>query len=118
MSKKEFYESKKAVKLGEGDVNKIAFSNKIKRNNETSKVFIGCMDDISGIVTPLCIILPQMSGCIKTKVKNFSEMIKTLFDENEIPKDKIEYVCIACISVDPVLKIDKKKLPTGFFRTM
>ena len=23
------------------------------------------MDDISGIVTPLCIILPQMSGCIK-----------------------------------------------------
>ena len=168
VSKKEFYESKKAVKLGEGDVNKIAFSNKIKRNNETSKVFIGCMDDISGIVTPLCIILPQMSGwikhfengginmsfkieydsaylkyneiwnkikellggvkfhsepiyddsCIKTKVKNFSEMIKILFDENEIPKEKIEYVCIACISVDPVLKIDKKKLPTGLFRTM
>ena len=90
------------------------------------------MDDISGMVTPLCIILPQMSGWlkqfendgknmsfkieddkvhlkyneiwneikeflgglkffsepvfddsyIKTKVKTFSEMIKTLFDGN------------------------------------
>ena len=60
VSKKEFYESKKAVNLKEVDVNKIVVSNKIKGNNETSKVFIGCMDDISGIVTPLCIILPQM----------------------------------------------------------
>ena len=45
---------------------------------------------------------------IKTKVKPFSEVIKTLFDGNEIPKERIEYVCIACISVDSVLKIDKK----------
>ena len=60
VSKKEFYESKKAVNLKEVDANKIVVSNKIKGNNETSKVFIGYMDDISGIVTPLCIILPQM----------------------------------------------------------
>ena len=46
-------------------MNKIVLSNKIKVNNETSKVFIGYMDDISGIVTPLYIILPQMSGWIK-----------------------------------------------------
>ena len=38
-------------------------------------------------------------------------MIKTLFDGNEIPKEKIEYICIACISVDSVLKIDKKNYP-------
>ena len=60
VSKKEFYESKKAVNLKEVDANKIVVSNKIKGNNETSKVFIGYMDDISGIVTPLCIVLPQM----------------------------------------------------------
>ena len=48
---------------------------------------------------------------IKTKVKTFSEMIKTLFDGNEIPKEKIEYVCIASISVDSVLKIDKTNYP-------
>ena len=40
-------------------------SNKIKENNETRKVSIGYLDDISGIVTPLCIILPQMSRWIK-----------------------------------------------------
>ena len=46
-----FYESKKAVNLSEIDVNEVVVSNKIKENNETSKVFIGYMDDISGIVT-------------------------------------------------------------------
>ena len=62
MSEKEFYEGKKAVNLSEVDIDKIVVSNKIKGNNETSKAFIGFMDDI---VTPLCIILPQMSGRIK-----------------------------------------------------
>ena len=38
-------------------------------------------------------------------------MIKTLLDGNEIPKERIEYACIACISVDSVLKIDKKNYP-------
>ena len=51
VSKKEFYEGKKAVNLGEV--------------NETSKVFIGYMDDITGIVTSLYIILPQISGWTK-----------------------------------------------------
>ena len=40
----------------------IVVSNKIKENNETSKVFIGYRSDITDIVTLLCIILPQMSG--------------------------------------------------------
>ena len=53
------------MNLGEAEVDKIVVSNKIKGNNETSKGFIGYMDDISGIVGPLCIILPQMSGWIK-----------------------------------------------------
>ena len=48
---------------------------------------------------------------IKTKVKTFSDIIKTLFDGNEIPKERIKYVCIACISVDSVLKVDKKSYP-------
>ena len=48
---------------------------------------------------------------IKTKVKTFSEMIKTLFDGNELPKERVEHVCIACSSVDSVLKVDKKNYP-------
>ena len=65
VNKKQFYEGKKAVNLSSVDVNKIAVSNKIKGNNETSKFFIGYRDDISGIVTTLCIILPQIGGWIK-----------------------------------------------------
>ena len=55
---------------------------------------------------------------IKTKVKTFSDMIKTLFGGDEIPKERIEYVCVACISVDSVLKVDKNKLSTSLFRIL
>ena len=47
---------------------------------------------------------------IKTKVKTF-KMVKTLFDNDKIPDEKIEYECIPCISVDSVLKIEKKYYP-------
>ena len=48
---------------------------------------------------------------IKSKVKTFSEILKTLFDGDEIPREKIEYICIPCISIDSVLKVDKKYFP-------
>ena len=116
------------------------------------------MDDF---VSPLCLILPQMSGWIKyfenggknmgfkrkdddvylkyneiwgrikellngvklssdviyddqyikIKVKNFSEVIKTLPNGDKIPAERVEYTCLACISVDSVLKVDKKNYP-------
>ena len=37
----EFYETKKDIKLKDVDVDKTVASNKIKGNNETSKIFIG-----------------------------------------------------------------------------
>ena len=43
VSKRKFYESKKAIKLSSVDVNKIVMSKKIKGNNETVKCFIGYM---------------------------------------------------------------------------
>ena len=48
---------------------------------------------------------------ITTKLKTFSEVIKTLFDGNEIPKEKVKYICIACISIDSALKKDRKYYP-------
>ena len=48
---------------------------------------------------------------IKTKVKTFSEVIKTMFDGDKIPEERIEYTCIPCISIDSVLKTDKKNYP-------
>ena len=59
---KKFYESKKVMKLSSVNVDKIVLSNKIRGNNETSNICIGYMDDTDGILRPLCIILPQMSG--------------------------------------------------------
>ena len=53
VSKKKFYESKKGIKLAEVNASNIVVSNKIKGNNETSKIFIGYMDDTE--VIPLCI---------------------------------------------------------------
>ena len=159
VSKKDFYNGKKAIPLNLVDINSIVVSNKVKNNSETSKYFIGYLNDIDEI-SPLCIILPQMSGYIKyfenggknmsfkiedddayvkysqiwnkikellgvkfytepiyedtyinTKVKAFSSVINTLFTENEIPKEKVEYACIACISVNSVLRVDKKNYP-------
>ena len=48
---------------------------------------------------------------IKTKVKAFSDMIKTLFHVDQIPKERVEYLCIACISIDSVFVADKKSYP-------
>ena len=47
----------------------------------------------------------------KTKVKTFNDIIKTLFEGDKIPEERIEYACIACISIDSVLKVDKKNYP-------
>ena len=104
----------------------------------------------------LCIVLPQMSGCIKyfdnggknmsfkieddniflkyneicnkikktlniklhsqpiydekyikNKVKTFNDVINTVFLDNKVPKEGINYICIAAINIDSVMKIDK-----------
>ena len=34
-----------------------------------------------------------------------------MFDGVKIPKEKMEYVCLACISIDSVLKIGRKYYP-------
>ena len=154
VNKKDFYDTKKATPLNLVDVVNIIVSNKVK-NNETSKYFIGYLDDID-VVVLLCVILPQMSGYIKyfenggknisfkiednevyvkynqiwnkikellgvkfysepiyddkyIKTKVFSNVINTLFSGDEIPKEKIEYACISCVSIDSVLKVDKNK---------
>ena len=63
VNKKDFYDTKKAIPLNLVDVANIIVSNKVK-NNETSKYFIGYLDDID-VVVPLCVILPQMSDYVK-----------------------------------------------------
>ena len=48
---------------------------------------------------------------LKTKVKEYDGAIKTNFLGNGIPKENIHYTCIACITIDSVVKMDEKLFP-------
>ena len=48
---------------------------------------------------------------IKAKVREFDGKIKTNFLGNEVPKENMHYTCIACITIDSVMKMDKKNYP-------
>ena len=53
---------------------------------------------------------------IKARVREFSGVIKTNFLGNEIPKESMHYTCIACITIDSVMRMEKKELSTSLFR--
>ena len=63
VNQKEFHKSKQAIDLDSVTVDEIVLSDKLKHSEEGYKYFIGYQE--GEIVRPLCIILPQMSGCIK-----------------------------------------------------
>ena len=45
---------------------------------------------------------------LKTKVRRYEDMIKTNLLGNGMPKENMHYACIACITIDSVMKMDKK----------
>ena len=45
---------------------------------------------------------------LKAKVREFDGKIKTNFLGNEVPKENMHYTCIACITIDSVMRMDKK----------
>ena len=48
---------------------------------------------------------------LKTKVKEFNGNIKTNFLGNNVPEENTYYTCIACITLDSVLRMNKKNYP-------
>ena len=48
---------------------------------------------------------------LKTKVKEYDGAIKTNFLGDSIPKENMHYTCIACITIDFVVKMDEKYFP-------
>ena len=77
VNKKEFHKSKQSVDLMSVNVDQIVVSEKFKHSDEGYKYFIGYQE--GGIVKPLCIILPQLSGYVKyfeNSDKNISFLIK------------------------------------------
>ena len=48
---------------------------------------------------------------LKAKVREFDGVIKTNFLGNGMPKENTHYTCIACITIDSVIKIENKNYP-------
>ena len=48
---------------------------------------------------------------IKAKVREFDSKIKTNFLGTDVPKENMHYTCITCITIDSVMRIDKKNHP-------
>ena len=48
---------------------------------------------------------------LKAKLREFDGVIKTNFLGNDVPKKNMDYTCIACKTIDSVMRIDKKNHP-------
>ena len=48
---------------------------------------------------------------LKTKVREYDGAIKTNFLGNDMPKENMHYTCIACITIDSVMRMEKKNYP-------
>ena len=73
VNNKDFYASKKAIPLNSVNSNNIAISYRVKHNDDSYKYFIGYLH-YDGVIRPLCVILPQMSGYIKYFEKNVEKI--------------------------------------------
>ena len=48
---------------------------------------------------------------IKVKVREFNGVIKSNVMNDEVPKEKERYTCIACKTIDSVMRMEKKNYP-------
>ena len=48
---------------------------------------------------------------LRTKVREFDGIIKTKFLGKDVPKENTHYTCIACITIDSVMRMDNKYFP-------
>ena len=48
---------------------------------------------------------------LKTKAREHDGVIKTNFLGNDVPKENMHYTCIACITIDSVMRMENKNYP-------
>ena len=48
---------------------------------------------------------------IRAKVREFDGKIKTNFLDNDVPKQNMHYTCIASVTIDSVMRMDKENHP-------
>ena len=81
LNKKEFQKSKIPTDLISANIDQRVVSDKFKHNNKGFMYFIGYQE--GGVVKPLCIILPQISGYIKY-FENGGKNMSFLIKDNEV----------------------------------
>ena len=84
VDKKEFYSSKQAISLDSVDLDKIVVSNKWKINETTYNYLCGYL--YNDVIQPVCVILPQRHGYIKSFDNGDKNM--TFVTDNEKVYDK------------------------------
>ena len=47
---------------------------------------------------------------LKAKVREFDDVIKTNFLGNDMPKENMHSACIACMTIDSVMRMDEKTI--------
>ena len=47
---------------------------------------------------------------IKAKVRKFDGVIKTNFLSNKVPKENMRYICFACLTIESVVRMNKKNI--------
>ena len=52
----------------------------------------------------------QEQKYLKAKVREFDGVMKTNFLGNGVPKENMYYTCIACITIDSAMRINKKTI--------
>ena len=73
------------------------------------KIYIRSQANSSSIPTEISSNKPIYENkYLKAKVREFDGNIKTNFLGNSLPKENMYYTCIACITLDSVLKMNKK----------
>ena len=53
---------------------------------------------------------------LKAKVREYDGAIKTNFLGNGVPNENMHYTCIACLTIDCVMKISKKNYPQVYLK--
>ena len=53
---------------------------------------------------------------LKAKIRELDVMIKTNFLGNDKPKENMHYACIACITTDSVMRMDKRNHPQVYLK--
>ena len=48
---------------------------------------------------------------IKAKVREFNGVSNTNFSSDDVPKENKHYTCIACITIDSVMRVENKNYP-------